>query len=76
MLTRAVLQLKGAFGAGGDEAAGMAHPALTVGQSQIPQPLVQPKENITTHLPANTLKHHSTPLQQRRIFFYYYFFFS
>lgn len=75
MLTRAVLPLRRAFGAGEDEGAHHGSvSALTVGAAQ-GQPqihgspntrtsLEQPEGNVTTHLPANTLKHHSTPLQQ------------
>lgn len=33
--------------------------------------LVQPEGNATIHLPANTFKHHSTPLQQRRLIFFF-----
>lgn len=100
MLTRTVLPLGRAVGAGEGERAGVAplslgsvsalaagpapgqpriHGSLSSGTS-----LVQPEGNVTTRLPANTLKHHSTPLQQSWIFFfflakcshvYYYFLF-
>lgn len=86
MLTRTVLPLGRAVGAGEGERAGVAPlslgsvSALTAGPAP-GQPrihgslssgtsLVQPEGNVTTRLPANTLKHHSTPLQQSWIFFF------
>lgn len=74
-------------GAEEDEGAGLAPLALgsvsalsegpAQGQSQIRGSLstrtspVQPEASVTACLPANTLKHHSTPLQQSCIFFFF-----